>query len=317
MLEFSNPLYGLFGVCCLLLWLINYFKLFKKPQFFIPKRFQKKSFKWRRAVVVIIGVIAWSLISISVMEPRAPLGYANNTIEVNDIFFVVDVSASMTAKDFKPNRLEVSKNKIREFIDLRPKDRIGIILFSQKVYTLLPLSTDLKLIKKMVKKINIDRFLGSGTNIGDALALAVARGARSLAKNKVIVLLTDGVSQWGSLTPIEAAKVARDNKMKIYAIGVGKDPNARLPGGRLIPGGSTDVGVLQKIAAITNGKWYLAKSANALKKVFAEINKIERSKIKVHGQVVYDEIYLKFLIFGVLLLMATELARRFITKEGI
>ena len=121
----------------------------------------------------------------------------------------------MLATDFKPNRLEVAKQKISDFVALRPKDRIGIVMFSEKAFTLLPLSTDLELIQEIISEIKVG-FLGSGTNIGDALALGVARAAQSLTKNKVIVLLTDGVSNVGVMTPEQATREAAEKNIKTY-----------------------------------------------------------------------------------------------------
>src|SRR5690606_32519325 len=180
--------------------------------------------------------------------PKKPAGFVNDPEEVNDVIFVVDVSLSMLADDFKPNRLEVAKQKIQEFVDLRPTDRIALVMFSEKVFTLLPLTSDLKLVRQAISDLRTG-FLGSGTNIGDALALGVARGLQSLAKNKVIILLTDGVSNVGTMTPLQAAEEAKNAGIKVYTIAVGGDGDARIPvpGGfgrqrfQYIPGGSFDV----------------------------------------------------------------------------
>jgi Ca-activated chloride channel family protein len=254
------------------------------------------------------------------------MGFAKNKIEVNDIFFVVDVSRSMLAEDFSPNRLEVAKEKIAEFVALRPTDRIGIIIFSEKAFTLLPLSTDLKLIKQMVGEIKVGGMLGSGTNIGDALGLAVARGAQSLAENKVIVLLTDGVSNVGFLTPQQAAQEAKEQGIKVYTIGIGGSRDAKIPYGRnvfgrkryqTIPGGSIDFKTLEEIADVTSGQSFAAQDEKALKDVLSEIEKLERSEIDSSARVIYKEIYLKFLIIGVILILLSELSRRIVFKEGV
>ena len=317
---------ALWGIGGLVVWSFSYFNIFKKSEIYLPSGIQESSNLSTRTLTWLIGVAGWLLISFSLTQPRVPMGLAKNKIEVNDIFFVVDVSRSMLAEDFKPNRLEVAKLKIAEFVALRPTDRIGLIIFSEKAFTLLPLSTDLKLIKEMVGEIKVGGMLGSGTNIGDALGLAVARGAQSLAKNKVIVLLTDGVSNVGFLTPLQAAEEAKDQGIKVYTIGVGGSQDAKIPYGRnvfgrkryqTIPGGSIDFKTLEEIAKITNGHSFAAQNEEALSEVLSEIEKLERSEIDSSAKVIYKEMYLKYLMMGVFLLVMCELSRKFVFKEGV
>ncbi|MCY4524041.1 MAG: VWA domain-containing protein, partial [Halobacteriovoraceae bacterium] len=224
-----------------------------------------------------------------------------------------------------PNRIEASKSKIIEFINLKPADRIGIIMFSERVFTLLPLSTDLDLIKDVVGEIRTG-FLGSGTNIGDAIGLAVARAANSMAKSKVIILLTDGVSNVGSITPLVAARKAQEQKVKIYTIGVGGNKDAKIPLGKSIfgktryqniPGGSIDMKTLKEISKITNAKSYIAKDSQSLKKVLLEINKLEKTKIDKKERIIYKELYHGYLVLGVTILLMVDLSRRFLLKEII
>ncbi|MCO4792698.1 MAG: VWA domain-containing protein [Bacteriovoracaceae bacterium] len=320
--NFSGIFLGLLGM---LVWTFSFFKIGKKAQVFLPKNLSIGKRNLMRAVVFIIGLVAWLLISFSMGQPRKPLGLSENNIEVNDIFFVVDVSKSMLAEDFKPNRLEAAKSKISEFVKLRPKDRIGIIMFSEKAFTLLPLSTDLKLIEQIITEINVG-FLGSGTNIGDAIALAVARGAQSLAENKVIILLTDGVSNVGSMTPLQAAQEAKEQGIKVYTIGMGGREDARIPVGRTlfgkkqyqtIPGGSIDTKTLGQIASITGAKYYLAQNDEALKNVLLEIEKLERTEIKASSRIIYKEMYLQFFLYGLFGLVLAELLRKYLLKEAI
>ena len=247
-----------------------------------------------------------------------------NTIEVNDIFIVLDLSRSMLAEDLKPNRFEAAKIKIQEFVSLFPRDRIGIVIFAEKVFTLLPLSTDLNLINKMVAQIKLGP-LGDGTNIGDALALGVGRLLQSLAKNKVMILMTDGVSNVGTMTPLQAAEMAAEQKIKIYTIGIGGAKDARIPVGpnmfgvqryQMIPGGSVDEKGLKEIADLTGGKFYMARDNKALENVLGDINKLERTEIEQSGRIIYEELYFKYLLIGVLLLIGTELSRRLLLREG-
>jgi Ca-activated chloride channel family protein len=252
------------------------------------------------------------------------MGMDKNTIDVNDIFIVLDLSRSMMAEDLKPNRVEAAKQKIIDFVALFPKDRIGIVIFAERVFTLLPLSTDLELIKKMVDQIQLGP-LGDGTNIGDALALAVGRLIQSQAKSKVILLLTDGVSNVGTLTPLQAAEMAAEKNIKIYTVGIGGDKDARIPVGQnmfgvqryqVIPGGSVDAKGLKELSDMTHGKAYMANNNKALKNVLEEINKMERTQIEHSGRIIYQELYFKYLLTGILLLIGAELGRRLILKEG-
>jgi len=323
-MEFTNKAMAIWGILGLIAWLIGYFHLFKKAEIFVPKKYLKKTSGVNRFIFLLAGVFAWILISIALTGPRKPLGFAKNKTEVNDIFFVVDVSRSMLANDFKPDRLTVAKQKIADFVGLMPTDRIGIVVFSEKAFTLLPLSTDLNLITQMIKEIKTGGFLGGGTNIGDAIALAVGRGAQSLAKNKIIILLTDGVSQVGFLTPLQAAEEAKKQKMKIYTIGIGGRENAQIPTGKNIfgrttyqniPGGSYDLKTLQEISRITGGQSFVAQNEKALKNVLVEIEKLEKTEIDTSGKIIYEELYLMFLLYGAGFLIAAELGKKFVLRE--
>ncbi len=320
-MEFENVSFLFFGLLGLIFWAISYFHVFKKAQLYVPKKNLIKISPIPRFSLFLVGFLAWILITVGLMGPRKSLGYLDSEIDVNDIMLVVDVSRSMLANDFKPNRVEAEKKKIAEFVELMPTDRIGIIMFSEKVFTLLPLSTDLNLIKQIIEEIKVG-FLGSGTNIGDALGLAVGRLSESLAKNKIIILFTDGVSNVGTMTPIQAAEQAAEKKIKIYTIGVGSSGDAQIPtvggfGMQNIPGGSIDLASLKKISKLTNGKSFEAKNEKALKDVLDEIQRLEKTKIKSTGNIAYEELHLKWFLIGISLLIAVELARKFIFKEGV
>jgi Ca-activated chloride channel family protein len=323
-LQFQNPIFFVIGLLGCLFWIINFFYFFKKSQIHIPKKYKIKSVPIFRTLFFVIGLVGWMYITYALMGPRKPLGMDKNTIEVNDIFIVLDLSRSMLAEDLKPNRFEAAKEKVHEFVNLHVQDRIGIVIFAEKVFTLLPLSTDLELIGKMVDNIKLGP-LGDGTNIGDALALGVGRLIQSQANNKVILLLTDGVSNVGALTPLQAAEMAVENKIKIYTVGIGGDREARIPMGspvfgiqryQMIPGGSVDTKSLQEISKMTGGKSYMAQDNKALGNVLSEINKLERTKIEHSGKIIFQELYFKYLLIGVFLFLISELGRKIILKEG-
>ncbi len=317
---YAHPYLAIVALFGFVTWTLSYFKILKPAQIYLPSNYCKTNIKLTQLFGFLMGVIAWFFIGYSLTQPRVPLGFSKNKIKVNDIYFVVDVSRSMMAEDFQPNRLEAAKRKILEFIELRPTDRIGIIIFSDNAFTLLPLSTDLNLVKEMVSEIKIG-FLGMGTNIGDALGLAAARGAKSLADNKVIILLTDGVSNVGKMTPVQAAEEAKAQAIKVYTIGIGRKDDQRIlrAGGRYqrIPGGSVDLKTLEKIAETTRGKSFYAASESALREVLSEIQKMEKTEINSSARIIYDELYHKFLLIGVFFLVVAELFRRWVLREAI
>ncbi len=305
----------------MLMHLAEYFGIFKKSHLYLPKTTQlnllSKLIRFFIAGTLITG---WGFLLYSFTEPKEQLGYSKSKIDANDIYFVVDLSRSMLANDLPPNRLEVSKRKIREFISLRPTDRIGIVIFAEKVFTLLPLTTDYKLLDEVVNEIEIG-FLGNGTNIGDALALGTARLKSSLSKTKIIILLTDGVSNVGTMTPIQAAEEAVKDSVKIYSIGVGGADDAQIPlvGStnryQNIPGGSIDFETLDTVSKMTGGKSYVASSEQSLRDVFTEIDQLEKSEIEKTNIIQFRELYYMPYLIGLILIFLAELMRRFLIKE--
>ena len=321
-MEYKSLYAAIFGLVAFLFWSMEYWKVFKKPQLINPVGNPGKGVGLIRVVIFGVGIAGWLLISFAMTGPRKPLKFSPSNIEVNDIYFVVDVSRSMLADDLEPNRLEVAKEKLREFAALRPTDRLGVIIFSEKVFTMLPLTTDPSLVDQILGEIKIG-FLGSGTNIGDALALAVARGQASKTKNKVIVLLTDGVNNVGNLTPMQAAEMAKEYNIKVYTIGLGTKKNAKIPLGKgmfgmqyqNIPGGSIDTKTLKEISDLTGGRTYMADSEESLKDILTDIQKLEKTKIKSQSQIVYDELFFPYLLWGICLFLFAELLRKFGLRE--
>lgn len=323
--EFQHPSYVLWGILGLIFWIISFFYWFRKPQLFIPKKYKKTGFPFLRILIFFAGITGWLYLSFALAGPRRPMGMDKNTIEVNDIFIVLDLSRSMLADDLKPNRFVVAKQQVQEFVSLFPRDRIGVVIFAEKVFTLVPISTDLNLINKMVSQLELGSFLGDGTNIGDAIALTVGRLLQSQAKSKIIVLITDGVSNVGMLTPIQAAEMALENKIKIHTVGIGTDKDAKLPIGtnafgvqryQPIPGGNIDFKGLQTLSSMTGGKSFLAGNNRALENILAEINKLERTEIEQSGRIIYEELYFKYLLIAAYLIIGAEIARRLVLKEG-
>lgn len=325
-MEYKYPWLFILGLVFLILWSLDFWKIKYNAElgsFKMKKSTESNSFIYR-LIIYLIGTIGICYLSYALMGPRTPESYAESSTEVLDIYLVVDVSRSMLADDIRPNRLEAAKEKLRSFAKLKHKDRLGVVIFSEKVFTLLPLTIDPKLVERIIESIEIG-YLGSGTNIGDALALAVARLQITETKNKVVVLLTDGVSNVGNFTPIQAAEEAKKYGIRVYTIGFGTESDARIPVGQgifgtqyqRIPGGSVDFKSLKEISDKTGGKAYTAQTANALEKVFLEIDQLERTETKIQGQVVYDEQYYRYLLIGLLLYFLSECMRFFWIRERV
>jgi Ca-activated chloride channel family protein len=325
-MEYKNVYFAIIGVIGTLFWLLDFFKVFQKTKLYAPQNHGRPSTFRRvlRIFTLLIGLAGWAFLSYSLMQPRKPETFSSAKIKVNDIVLCLDVSRSMLADDILPNRLEAMKEKVREFARLRPTDRISVVLFSEKVITLLPLTTDPALLDQVLAEISIG-YLGSGTNIGDGLALSVARLLESPTKNRIVILLTDGVANVGTLTPIQAAEEAKKYGMKVHTIGFGTDNDARIPVGnglfgtqyQRIPGGSIDFDTLKEIAKMTDGNFYPAKSKEALKDILDDLNRLEKTEIEKNEQVVYEELFFQYMLYGILLLVASELLRKLALRDVV
>ena len=324
MIEYKHPWFCVIGILILIFWLLDYWKIGIRAELGTFQVNKGAKFNLTRIICFLFGLAGLCYFSYGIMGPRSPESFSDSSTEVLDIFLVVDVSRSMMADDIRPSRIEVAREKLREFAALKPKDRIGVIIFSEKVFTLLPLTIDPKLITRIIDNIQIG-FLGSGTNIGDAIALAVARLQITETKNKIIILLTDGVSNVGNLTPIQAAEEAKKYGIKIYSIGFGTESDARIPVGQgifgmqyqRIPGGSVDFKMLKQVAESTGARAYTAQSESALKQVLLEIDQLERTETKIQGQVVYNELYYHYLLVGLVLFFLSELFRYIWIRERV
>lgn len=323
-MEYKTPYLAAIALIVMLVWSMDYFKRSKTHQLSISFG-EMRVQSWRKALRLLlfaIGITGWGYLSYSFTQPRTAQSFSPASRDVIDIVMVVDVSRSMLAEDLRPNRLEVTKKQLRRFAQKRITDRVGVVIFSEKVFTLMPLSTDPELLDKVIADIDIG-YLGSGTNIGDGLGLGIARATESEAKSKVIILLTDGVANVGNLTPLQAAEEAKKQGIKVYTIGVGSHEDAKIPVGRsvfgtqyqLIPGGSIDYKTLKEISDLTGGKFYPATDEEALELVLDDIDKLERTEIKVDNQVVYDEHYYRYFGVGFILLLISEVLRKTLLRE--
>jgi Ca-activated chloride channel family protein len=251
---------------------------------------------------MVLAVGAMMCMIIALARPQKADQRVKKNVEGIDIMMVLDVSDSMLIEDMKPNRLEASKEMITRFIKKRVSDRIGLIIFSGESYTRVPLTLDYPLLLQSVAEVKISRNIKMGTAIGVALANAVARLKESTAKNRVIVFLTDGENNSGTIDPETALELAKGFGLKIYTIGAGKDGDAQLPiesmdaFGRKVkryqPIHSTvNDELLGKMASDTGGNYYRATSTDALRNVFNDIDRLEKTKIDVNQYTKYEELF--------------------------
>ncbi len=282
--------------------------------------FLKKTLKaYLRHIPFILRNITLILLIIALARPQSKHSWQDIKTEGIDIVLAVDISASMLAKDLKPNRLEASKAVASDFIDKRPDDRIGLVIFSGESFTQCPLTTDHAVLKNLFSSIKTG-ILQDGTAIGMGLATAVSRLKDSKAKSKVIILLTDGVNNSGSIAPELAADLARPFGIRIYTIGVGTTGMAYSPVG-IYPNGQyvydyvkveIDEKVLKKISDTTGGKYFRATDNTKLKEIYKEIDKLEKSIIEEKQYSRKSELFLPLAI-GALVLLLLE----FILKNTI
>lgn len=239
-----------------------------------------------RHLLFAFRVLAVTLLIIVLARPQATDKFQNTSTEGIDIVLALDISGSMLARDFRPDRLEASKSVATEFISGRPYDRIGLVVFSGESFTQCPLTTDHAVLINLLREIQ-SGMIEDGTAIGMGLATAVNRIKDSQAKSKVIILLTDGVNNRGEIAPATAAGIAKTFGIRVYTIGVGTQGMAPYP--VQTPYGlqyqdmpvEIDEGILQDISKTTGGKYFRATDNDKLVQVYNEIDKLEKSKIDV------------------------------------
>lgn len=249
---------------------------------------QKPSFrKILKHVLFAFEVLAVIFIIIALARPQTSNNFQNVETEGIDIVISLDVSGSMLARDFKPDRLEASKDIAIEFINNRPNDRIGLVIFSATSFTQCPLTTDHAALINLFKNVKYG-LLQDGTAIGDGLSTAILRIKDSNSKSKVVILLTDGVNNSGFIDPITSAEIAKTFGIRVYTIGVGTIGQApypvQTPFGTQLQMMKVDIdeNVLKQIADITGGKYFRATSNDKLRQIYNEIDKMEKTKILVH-----------------------------------
>ncbi len=263
----------------------------------------------------ILRLLTLSCIIIALAKPQLKNSEQSAEGEGIDIILCIDVSGSMTAQDFTPNRMEAAKKVASDFVDQRLTDRIGIVIFSGESFTQSPLTTDHAVLKAQIEQIR-NGLLEDGTAIGSGLATSVDRLRTSKAKSKVVILLTDGINNGGLIDPATAKEIAKAFKVKVYTIGVGTDGYARTPVNT--PMGvvmqtekvAIDEKLLTSISNETGGKYFRAKDNAGLKNIYNEIDKLERSKVQITTFNRYTEKFYPF-VFAAMLFLFLEILLKF------
>ena len=319
-IEFANPEY--FYLLLVLIPLIAWYVLKDKNahasiQVSTIKGFNAapKTYKYYlRHALFAFRVLAIALLIVAMARPQSSNKWENITTEGIDIVMSLDISSSMLARDFDPDRLEAAKDVATQFITGREQDKIGLVIFSGESFTQCPLTTDHAVLINLFKDIQ-SGMIEDGTAIGLGLANAVNRLKDSQAKSKVIILLTDGVNNQGEIAPLTAAELAKTFGIRVYTIGIGTQGTAPYPvqtafgvSMRNMPV-KIDEEVLQQIAEMTGGQYFRATDNNKLKAIYEQIEQKKKSKIEVKQFSTRNEEYLMFALLGALFLLL-EIALR-------
>ena len=322
---FGQPLFFLLGLL-LPVMIIWYIKKNSQQQAAV-KVSSSKSFRrlrnWRvsfRHVPFILRLLSFAFIIAALARPQTKTEQQQTEGEGIDIVLCIDVSGSMTAQDFIPNRMEAAKKVASDFIDRRTTDRIAIVVFSGESFTQCPLTTDKAVLHSAVDAIR-NGLLQDGTAIGDGLSTSVDRLHSSKSKSKIIILLTDGINNGGLIGPDNAKEIAKAFGIKVYTIGVGTEGYASLP--EAMPAGtiaqqqkvSIDEKLLTAIASETGGRYFRAKDNTSLENIYKEIDNLEKSKVEIASLTRYTEKFFPFVMIALALLLLEVVLRFTVLKK--
>ncbi|MDD4058077.1 MAG: VWA domain-containing protein [Bacteroidales bacterium] len=287
----------------------------------LPWRGEGGAFKkYARHIPFILRMITVAAIIAAIARPRSSEEFEKVDTEGIDIVLTLDVSTSMLARDFNPDRISAAKDIAIEFIAQRPSDRMGVVVFAGESFTQCPLTTDRPTLINLIKEIETG-FIEDGTAIGNGLATAVARLKDSPATSRVVILLTDGVNNRGEITPLMAAEIAKTYGIRVYTIGVGAMGVAPYP--VMTPFGvqiqqikvEIDEPLLQEIANETGGKYFRATDNTKLLEIYGEINKMERSRTTVDSFPIYKELFMKFALIALVAIAIELFLKMFVLRR--
>lgn len=286
--------------------------------------FSKTYRGWRHYfehIPFVLRTLAIALLIIAIARPRSSDEFSKTDTEGIDIVFALDISGSMLARDFKPDRIEAAKDIAIQFIAQRPYDRMGIVIFAGESFTQCPLTTDRATLINMMKEVRTG-LMEDGTAIGNGLATAVARIKDSDAKSRVIILLTDGVNNRGEIAPLMAAEIAKTYGIRVYTIGIGTRGMAPYPfmteRGVIIQQVPVEIDedLCRQIADMTGGRYFRATDNTKLIEIYNEINQLEKAKITVDSLSIYKEEFMPIAL-AALALFLLELFLRLVVLKRI
>jgi Ca-activated chloride channel homolog len=271
--------------------------------------------RFLRHVPFMLRILAIICLIIALARPQQKNDQQLVTGEGIDIILCMDVSGSMLAQDFTPNRLEAMKQVAADFVDQRPTDRIGLVIFAGESFTSAPPTSDRTILKSQIYSAQ-SNFLADGTAIGDGLSTSVERLRSSRSKTRIIILLTDGENQGGLIDPLTAKEIAKSMDIRVYTIGIGTEGYAPVPA-QTRGGGvemqrqkvNIDENLLRQIAAETGGLYFRARDNNALKNIYAEIDKLEKSRVEITALKRFTEKFTPLAIAAALFLFLEMLLR--------
>jgi Ca-activated chloride channel family protein len=270
---------------------------------------------WFQNFPFLLRCLALVCLIVALARPQHKFSEQQTEGEGIDIVLCFDISGSMTEKDFTPNRLEASKEVAQAFVNERVGDRIGVVIFSRQSFTLCPITTDKNTILSQIANIHSGYLEEEGTSIGSGLATSVDRLKGQKTKSKVVILLTDGVDFGGLIPPDIAKEMAKLYQIKVYTIGVGSekevDEQVQTPYGNMTNKKKLEFneGLLKNIAVETGGQYFHATDQNALKNIYASINKLEKTQIKITSYDRFTEEFLPWLLIALALLVIEVVLR--------
>lgn len=327
-MMFANPQYFwlfLLFIPLIVWYILKYKKASPTVTVSTTMPFDKLGTSWKvyaKHALFGLRLAALGCLIVIICRPQTRDHWQQSETEGTDIVISLDVSTSMLARDFKPDRFEAAKDVAAKFVTGRETDNIGIVIFAGESFTLVPMTTDKAVLSNYIQDLKIG-MLEDGTAIGDGIATAINRIKNGKAKSKSIILLTDGSNNTGTVAPLTAAEIAKQLGIKVYTIGIGTNGNALFPVGTNMFGKMEyqslpvviDENTLKKIAGITGGTYFRATDKGTLKNIFNEIDKLEKTQMDVKQFSHTEDNYMPWAILLLLLVCAEIITRHTVLRE--
>ncbi len=323
MIKFADPLYLLGLILIFALYLYHRFigktregTLIISSESLISDQMKKRG-KVRNRSIIFLNYFSLCLIIVGLSRPQLIDSIKETNVDVVDIVLVMDISSSMLATDFPPNRLEAVKKTAKDFIKARSGDRLGVLVFAGESFIQCPLTIDQDVLVSLMDEIKVAEQSYDGTAIGMAIANATNRLRHSDSKSKVMILLSDGSNNSGELDPLTAADLAAKFEIKIYTIGAGTNQDVSFIPGRGYIRNEIDEETLKSISKRTNGQYFRATNLSGLEQIYDTIDTLERTEIEVKEFTQYKELFAWFLIPALILSLGTQTIDRTIFRRQI